>query len=41
MGIALLLTGIGFRVLTLRVLRAPSAVKEPRRQPPAAVAVPH
>ena len=41
MGIALLLTGIGFLVLTLRVLRTPSAVKESRRQPTAAVAVPH
>ena len=41
MGIALFLTGIGFLVLTLRVLRTPSAVKETRRQPSAAVAVPH
>ena len=41
MGIALLLTGIGFLVLTLRVLYQRSAVKESRRQPTAAVAVPH
>ena len=41
MGIALLLSGIGFLVLTLRVLYQPSAVKESRRQPTAAVAVPH
>src|SRR3954469_1975214 len=41
MGIALFLTGVGFLVLTLRVLRGPSAVKEARRQPTAAVAVPH
>ena len=41
MGIALLLTGIGFLVLTLRVLHRPAAVKESRRQPTAAVAVPH
>ena len=40
MGIALLLTGIGFLVLTLRVLRGPSAVKESRRTPAEAVAVP-
>ena len=41
MGIAMLLTGLGFLVLTLRVLRAPSAVKKTRREPVAAVAVPH
>jgi hypothetical protein len=41
MGIALLLSGIGFLVLTLRVLHRPAAVKESRRQPTAAVAVPH
>jgi hypothetical protein len=41
MGIALLLTGLGFLVLTLRVLRGPAEVKETRRQPAAAVAVPH
>jgi hypothetical protein len=41
MGIALLLTGIGFLVLTLRVLRQPSAVKQSRAKPIAAVAVPH
>jgi hypothetical protein len=40
-GIALLLTGIGFLILTLRVLHQPAAVKESRRQPKAAVAVPH
>ena len=33
--------GLGFLVLTLRVLRAPSAVEETRRQPAPAVAVPH
>ena len=41
MGFALLLTGIGFLVLTLRVLRQPSAVKQSRAKPIAAVAVPH
>ena len=41
MGIAMLLTGIGFLVLTLRVLRTPSAVTKTRREPVAAVAVPH
>ena len=41
MGIALFLTGIGFLVLTLRVLRTPSAVTDSRRQPTPAVAVPH
>ena len=41
MGIALLLTGIGFLVLTLRVLYQPSAVKQSRGEPTAAVAVPH
>jgi hypothetical protein len=42
MGLALLLTGIGFLVLTLRLLRQPSAVKQsPRRRTAAAVAVPH
>jgi hypothetical protein len=40
MGIALLLTGIGFLVLTLRVLRQPSSLKEIQRQPGQAVAVP-
>jgi hypothetical protein len=40
MGIALLLTGIGFLVLTLRVLRQPSPLKEIQRQPGQAVAVP-
>ena len=41
MGIALLLTGIGFLILTLRVLHQRSAVKESRFEPTAAVAVPH
>ena len=41
MGIALLLTGIGFLVRTLRVLYQPSAVMESRRQPTAVAAVPH
>ena len=41
MGLALLLTGIGFLVLTLRLLREPSAVRRTRVQPKAAVAVPH
>jgi hypothetical protein len=41
MGIALLLTGIGFLVLTLRVLYQPGVVKQSRRQPTAAVGVPH
>ena len=43
MGIALLLTGIGFLVLTLGVLRGPAAVKEKSRTSPVkeAVAVPH
>ena len=41
MGIALLLTGIGFLVLTLRVLYQRSAVKQSRIEPTAAVAVPH
>jgi len=41
MGIALLLTGIGFLVLTLRVLYRPGAVKQSRREPTEAVAVPH
>jgi F0F1-type ATP synthase membrane subunit c/vacuolar-type H+-ATPase subunit K len=40
-GLALLLTGIGFLVLTLRVLRQSSAVKPSRRPTVAAVAVPH
>src|SRR5215218_1795395 len=31
MGIAMLLTGIGFLILTLQVLRGPSAAREPRR----------
>jgi len=41
MGIAMLLTGIGFLVLTLRVLNQPGAVKESRFEPTEAVAVPH
>ena len=42
MGIAMLLTGIGFLVLTLGVLRGPAAVKDKSRTTPAkAVAVPH
>ena len=42
MGIAMLLIGIGFLVLTLGVLRGPAAVKEKSRTAPAkAVAVPH
>ena len=41
MVIALLLTGIGFLVLTLRVLYQRSAVKESRYEPTGAVAVPH
>ena len=42
MGIAMLLTGIGFLVLTLGVLRGPVAVKDKSRTTPAkAVAVPH
>ena len=41
MGIALLLAGIGFLVLTLQVLHQPGAVKESRRRPSPAVAVPH
>ena len=43
MGVALLLTGIGFLVLTLRVLRQLSATTQTqtRRQPTPAVAVPH
>jgi hypothetical protein len=41
MGIAMLLTGLGFLVLTLQVLRGPSAVKESRRTPAQAVTVPH
>ena len=42
MGIAMLLTGIGFLVLTLGVLRGPAAVREKSRTTPAkAVAVPH
>ena len=43
MGIAMLLTGIGFLVLTLGVLRGPAAVKEKSRTSPVkeAVAVPH
>ena len=41
-GLALLLTGIGFLVLTLRLLRQPSAAKQtPRPRTTAAVAVPH
>src|SRR3954453_5593052 len=41
MGIAMLLTGVGFLILTLRVLGVPGATKEPRRQTAPAVAVPH
>jgi hypothetical protein len=43
MGFALLLTGIGFLVLSLRVLRQPSAetAKRARTKPVTAVAVPH
>ena len=43
MGIAMLLTGIGFLVLTLGVLRGPAALKEKSRTSPVkeAVAVPH
>jgi hypothetical protein len=41
MGIAMLLTGLGFLVLTLRVLHQPTAVKQSQRQPTQAVAVPH
>jgi hypothetical protein len=41
MGIAMLLTGVGFLILTLRVLGVPGATKEPRRQTTPAVAVPH
>jgi hypothetical protein len=41
MGLALLLTGLGFLVLSLRVLRQPGAVKQSFRPAKAAVAVPH
>ena len=41
MGIAMLLTGIGFLILTLQVLRGPSAVRESRRPVREAVATPH
>ena len=43
MGFALLLTGIGFLVLSLRVLRQPSAETQKRasRQPVTSVPVPH
>ena len=42
MGIAMLLSGIGFLVLTLGVLRGPAAIKEKSPRTPAeAVAVPH
>jgi len=41
MGIAMLLTGIGFLILTLRVLRGPSAVKHSRGRATQAVPVPH
>ncbi len=43
MGFALLLTGIGFLVLSLRVLRQPSAESQQRArpQPTSTVAVPH
>jgi hypothetical protein len=40
MGIALLLTGLGFLVLTLRVLRQTSPEQKTHRVPPMAVAVP-
>jgi hypothetical protein len=41
MGIAMLLTGVGFLILTLRVLGVPGATKEPRSRTAPAVAVPH
>ena len=43
MGFALLLTGLGFLVLSLRVLRVPGAVKQSTRKGGVkpAVAVPH
>ncbi len=41
MGFALLLTGLGFLVLSLRVLRQPGAVKQSFRPATPAVAVPH
>jgi uncharacterized membrane protein YidH (DUF202 family) len=41
MGLAMLLIGIGFLVLTLRVLRVPGAVKQTRARTAPAVAVPH
>src|SRR3954463_7407545 len=41
MGIAMLLTGVGFLILTLRVLGVPGATKEPRRQTAPAAAPPH
>jgi len=40
-GIAMLLTGAGFLILTLRVLRVPGAATEPRRRTAPAAAVPH
>ena len=41
MGIALLLTGIGFLVLSLRVLRQPGTAEQSRHRTTPAVAVPH
>src|SRR4051794_12153280 len=41
MGIAMLLTGVGFLILTLRVLRGPAEAREPRRRTAQAVPVPH
>jgi hypothetical protein len=41
MGIAMLLIGIGFLVLTLGALRVPGTVREKRSTPAKAVAVPH
>jgi hypothetical protein len=41
MGLAMLLIGIGFLVLTLRVLREPRAAKQSVRKPTPAVAVTH
>jgi len=41
MGIAMLLTGAGFLILTLRVLRVPGAATEPRRRTAPAADVPH
>ena len=41
MGIAMLLSGVGFLILTLRVLRGPEAVKESRRTTTPVVAATH